>query len=213
MNIRITKGLKENGIVVGNKYDKYNTRNPIAKYLLDGFKSALSDLVTQASPSSIHEIGCGEGFWVIYWNNQGVLTRGSDFSSQAIKLAQENGVTNGLPASIFDVRNIYELDREKDRADLIICCEVLEHLEHPEEGLKSLQKVVDKHLILSVPREPMWRILNLARGKYITRLGNTPGHIQNRSKSAFIQLVSKYFEIIEVRTPIPWTMVLCQQRN
>jgi hypothetical protein len=30
-----------------------------------------------------------------------------------------------------------------------------------------------------VPREPIWRIGNMARGRYLGDLGNTPGHIQH----------------------------------
>jgi 2-polyprenyl-3-methyl-5-hydroxy-6-metoxy-1,4-benzoquinol methylase len=99
---------------------------------------------------------------------------------------------------------------DEDSAELIVCCEVLEHIEDPEAGLKALQKVTMQSLILSVPKEPLWRILNLARGKYITSWGNTPGHIQHWSKREFIQLVSKYFEVVEVRSPFPWTMVFCR---
>lgn len=210
MKFKAAQGLRDNGIVVGNDYDKYNTRNPIAKYLMKGFHTALADLVYMAQPSSIHEIGCGEGYWVIHWNKKGIPSRGSDFSKQIIELARKNAISNNLPPTIFEVGNIYEIEREKDGADLIVCCEVLEHLESPEAGLEALQRIVNNHLILSVPREPIWSALNLARGKYISHLGNTPGHIQNWSKASFIRLVRKYFEILEVRSPIPWTMLLCR---
>ncbi|WP_207642472.1 hypothetical protein, partial [Desulfosporosinus sp. I2] len=69
------------------------------------------------------------------------------------------------------------------------------------------------HIILSVPREPLWRILNLARGKYIPDLGNTPGHIQHWSKKSFLRLVNRYFDVLEVKSPLPWTMVLCRIRH
>jgi 2-polyprenyl-3-methyl-5-hydroxy-6-metoxy-1,4-benzoquinol methylase len=114
--------------------------------------------------------------------------------------------------SIFETRSIYDLAQVVDAADLIVCCEVLEHLERPEEGLRALQRVVDRYLIVSVPREPIWRMLNLARGKYIADFGNTPGHIQHWSKHDFVALVSKYFEVVEVKSPLPWTMVLCRSR-
>ena len=38
----------------------------------------------------------------------------------------------------------------------------------------------------------------------------TPGHIQNWSQSQFLSLVSRYFEVLEVRSPVPWTMLLCR---
>jgi 2-polyprenyl-3-methyl-5-hydroxy-6-metoxy-1,4-benzoquinol methylase len=131
-------------------------------------------------------------------------------SKDVIEIARENAFSRGLEKTLFQTRNIYELKAGEDSAELIVCIEVLEHLEDPEAGLRALQKVTTQSLILSVPREPLWRALNLARGKYILRLGNTPGHVQHWSKHEFVQLVSKYFEVVEVRSPFPWTMVFCR---
>jgi len=213
MNIEVAGGAKENGITIGNTYDKYGSSNPIVKWMMKGFESSLSDLIPQPLPQSIHEVGCGEGYWVLRWIEQGISARGSDFSKHVIKLAQENASARGFLPSLFESRSIYDLDAEHDSADLMVCCEVLEHLEHPEEGLQALQRVVTRHLIVSVPQEPLWRLLNLARGKYLAHYGNTPGHIQHWSKRGFALLVSEYFEIVEIRNPLPWTMLLCRPRS
>jgi SAM-dependent methyltransferase len=213
MSVKISGGAKENGIVVGNAYDKYGSRNPIVKWMMKGFESALSDLVAKASPHAIHEIGCGEGHWVLHWNKQGMAARGCDFSAHVIGLARENAVERGLSPSLFEVRSIYDLEAGRDTADLVVCCEVLEHLENPEVALGALQGVVERYLIASVPREPLWGALNLARGKYTADLGNTPGHLQRWSKVGFVSLVSKYFEVVEVSTPLPWTMLLCRPHS
>ena len=213
MSVKISGGAKENGIVVGNTYDKYGSRNPIVKWMMKGFESALSDLVVKAAPHAIHEVGCGEGYWVLRWNEQGMAARGCDFSTQVIELARGNAVGRGLSPSLFEPRSIYDLDTGLDSADLVVCCEVLEHLEDPDAGLLALQRVVDRHLIVSVPKEPLWCALNLARGNYIGHWGNTPGHIQHWSKGGFIRLVSKYFDVIEVKSPLPWTMLLCKPRG
>ena len=213
MSVKISGGAKENGIVVGNTYDKYSSRNPIVKWMMKGFESALSDLVVKAAPHAIHEVGCGEGYWVLRWNEQGMAARGCDFSTQVIELARENAVGRGLSPSLFEPRSIYDLDASRDSADLVVCCEVLEHLEDPDAGLLALQRVVGRHLIISVPKEPLWCALNLARGNYIGHWGNTPGHIQHWSKRSFIRLVSKYFDVIEVKSPLPWTMLLCKPRG
>jgi 2-polyprenyl-3-methyl-5-hydroxy-6-metoxy-1,4-benzoquinol methylase len=213
MSIKIAGGAKENGIVIGNTYDKYGSRNPIVKWMMNGFESTLSELVDKVSPESIHEIGCGEGYWVLRWNEKGFSARGCDFSNDVIDIARNNSLKQGALPSLFESRSIYDLDAIQDSADLIVCCEVLEHLDDPEEGLKALQRVAKKHLIVSVPQEPLWCVLNLARGKYITSLGNTPGHIQHWSKRRFVELVSEYFDIVETRSPLPWTMLLCRPRD
>lgn len=212
MSIKIAGGKKEDGIVVGNSYDKYAAKNPIVRWMMNGFESSLSDLVAKAAPQTIHEIGCGEGYWVIRWNKQGLNARGSDFSSQVIEMAIDNAAEAKITHSVFKSRSIYDLNRVEDSADLIVCCEVLEHLDNPEAGLQSLKEIAKDYVILSVPREPLWCALNLARGKYVKNLGNTPGHLQHWSKSNFIKLVEKYFTIVEVKSPLPWTMLLCRQR-
>lgn len=210
--MRLSGGITENGIVVGNVTDKYGSQNPLVRGIMRGFESTLTELVHLVAPAEINEVGCGEGYWVLRWREEGFAVRGSDVSHQVINLAQKNALDRGVPTEIFATRSIYDLDRERDAADLVVCCEVLEHLEWPEKALMALQPVVRRHLILSVPREPLWRILNLARGQYVTSLGNTPGHIQHWSTSRFIRLVSAYFEVMVVRTPVPWTILLCGRR-
>ena len=211
--MKISRGLKEDGVVAGNNFDKYGSKNPIVKKIMRGFDESLYSLVESVSPSTIHEVGCGEGFWVINWLRKGITVHGSDFSSYIIDIAKENACAAGEDPSVFSVKSIYDLDENTDKAELIICCEVLEHLDNPRAGLEALRRITSSHIILSVPREPLWCGLNLARGKYITNLGNTPGHIQHWTKKMFLILVSNYFSIIDIRSPIPWTMVLAQAKS
>ena len=210
--MKVSGGVQENGVVVGNTYDKYSSRNPIVKWLMRGFDNSLSELVAQAAPSSIHEVGCGEGYWVMRWHAQGLDARGCDFSHQVIEMAKDNASERELPVSLFEQRSIYELEPARDGADLMVCCEVLEHLEDPDAALQRLQTVVQRHLIVSVPREPIWCALNLVRGKYIGQWGNTPGHLQHWSTRSFKQQVGQYFDIIGVKTPLPWTLLLCRPK-
>jgi 2-polyprenyl-3-methyl-5-hydroxy-6-metoxy-1,4-benzoquinol methylase len=210
MGLKISGGAQENGIVFGNAYDKYGSTNPLVRWMMSGFESTLFDLAAIASPKTIHEVGCGEGYWVLTWAEQGLTVRGCDVSQQVVAIAQENASERGLSPDLFKVTSIYDLDPLRDRADLVVCCEVLEHLDHPDDGLKALQSIVGEFLVVSVPREPLWRTLNMARGKYLSELGNTPGHIQHWSKQGFVRLVSKYFQVVEVRSPLPWVMLLCQ---
>jgi 2-polyprenyl-3-methyl-5-hydroxy-6-metoxy-1,4-benzoquinol methylase len=210
--MKISGGLQEDGVAVGNVYDKYGSRNPFVQWIMRGFSTTLARFVEKAKPETIHEIGCGEGYWVLHWNRQGIKARGSDFSEKVISLARDNAKDEGVSPIIFKQSNIYEIKSGRDSADLIVCCEVLEHLERPEAALASLEKVATDYVILSVPREPIWRTLNMLRGKYLASIGNTPGHIQHWSTRKFTDLVGRYFDIVEVQTPLPWTMLLCRQK-
>jgi len=211
--VRIAYGRKENGIVIGNAYNKYASTNPIVRRIMRGFTDSLDRLVTKIHPRSIHEVGCGEGFWVIRWFSEGYDVVGSDFSEDVIELARTNGVERGLPPDRFYVKSIYELSAAADAADLVVCCEVMEHLDDPQHALSNLREIVIRDLIISVPREPIWRILNVARGKYISDLGNTPGHIQHWSKNGIVRQVETHFTVSEIVTPLPWTMLHCRAKD
>ena len=92
----------------------------------------------------------------------------------------------------------------------------------PDSGLKLLTPTAPSKVLalwnnfhalgaklnLPVPREPLWRLLNMARGAYWPALGNTPGHLNHWSKVGFHSLLTRYGTVQEVRTPFPWTMLL-----
>jgi 2-polyprenyl-3-methyl-5-hydroxy-6-metoxy-1,4-benzoquinol methylase len=123
--------------------------------------------------------------------------------------ARERADAAGVEIS-FEAAAVESLDPDRHRAELVVCCEVLEHLTDPDRALEVLATLADPWLIASVPREPLWRALNMARLSYLRELGNTPGHLNHWSKSAFIDLLRPRFEVLEVRSPLPWTMALCR---
>jgi SAM-dependent methyltransferase len=198
---------QQNGIVIGNVVDKSRVRNPISRHLVKNFDETLFTLIRSIDPESIHEVGCGEGRLTRMISDQfKVKIRATDLSVELTeKLRSEE-----LPGVDVVNRNIYNLKPEEDRADLVICCEVLEHLERPHEALEVLKNLEARVYIFSVPREPIWRIVNLLRGSYWNRLGNTPGHIQHWTIKDFIGLIDGHgFRIQATRLPFPWIMTLC----
>jgi ubiquinone/menaquinone biosynthesis C-methylase UbiE len=195
--LKIAGGIKEEGILIGNYYDKYGSGNPIVKWMMKGYESALNRMIYTAKPSTIHEVGCGEGHWTLKWQKQGLDAKGSDFSNTIIELARLNAEKQKLSPEKFSVKNIYDLEFAADAANLIVCCQVLEHLHDPEKALESILNVANPCVIFCVPSEPLWRILNMARGKYWSQLGNTPGHIQHWSKITFRKMISRHFKILK----------------
>lgn len=201
----------ENGILAGNLYDKYGSRNPVVRYIMKGFHDALFSLIVLSDTSEVHEVGCGEGHLSISLAKQNIRVVASDFSEQVINIARDNARKADVNIE-FKVASIHDLS-PADSANLVLCSEVLEHLDDPENAIQVLHRMADPFLIVSVPNEPMWRILNMARFSYIAGLGNTPGHVQHWSRRSFLQFLSPYFDIVDVRTPIPWTMVLCRSKD
>lgn len=210
--MKVAEGKQEAGIEVGNHFDKYASKNPIVKWMMNGFLNSLDSLIAKTGEQSIHEIGCGEGVLSLRLIERGYQVRGCDFSEIAVRLARQNAIQRNVNSDFFQVKSIYDLN-ENDVAPLVMCCEVLEHLEQPNIALKNLAKIAKPWLILSVPREPIWSILNMARGKYWSDLGNTPGHIQQWSADEFIKMVSEVVEVVEVKNPFPWTMLLCKAKS
>ncbi len=204
--------IVENGIPAGNWDKKYTSKNPVARFFSSRFLNALNLLVTphKAEISSITEIGCGQGHVVSYLASMGITEdiKACDFSERIIEIASELGSGNGVE---FYQKDIYDAG-DYEKADLVICCEVLEHLENPEKALEKLKQVTNKYCMISVPREPIWRILNLVCLKYPDNKFDTPGHIQHWSGKQFINLISKYFKVRKVYRPARiWTMALCEK--
>ena len=193
----------------GNVYDKYGTRNPIERRLVTGFLDQLSGLVERTGAAEAHEVGCGEGELSILLAQHGLRVRGSDVSAEVISEARRRAQEAAVDVS-YRAAPISALRPEADAAELIVCCEVLEHLDDPDAGLDTLVELARPWLLVSVPREPIWRALNLARGKYVRDFGNTPGHLSHWSRRGFLDLLRQRVEIVEVRSPLPWTMALCR---
>jgi len=76
-----------------------------------------------------------------------------------------------------------------------------------------LAEAGQEYRLLSVLREPLWRCFNLARGKYLRDIGNTPGDLQTWSRNAFCSFVRRRSDIVEAQAPLPWTMFLCQAKH
>jgi len=196
----------------GNYFDKYGSRNPIVRWMMAGFIDAFGELVERADVSATLEIGCGEAELSIHMAARGMKVRGCDIAADAIDEARSRVEAAGVDVELW-VQRLEDFDGRSDSAPLVVCCEVLEHLDDPEQGLQTLAGLADPWLLCSVPREPLWRFLNVARAHYLADLGNTPGHLNHWSKRGFIAFMSQRFDVVESRSPIPWTMLLCRRRD
>jgi 2-polyprenyl-3-methyl-5-hydroxy-6-metoxy-1,4-benzoquinol methylase len=194
-------------VPTGNTFDKYGSSNPIVKRLMASFHATLDDLWAKAAPESILDVGCGEGVLTVEW-----ATRLGDGRVVGIDLddpkLRAEWARRGRPNLEFRAEDATSLSFADDEFDLACAIEVLEHLPEPEATVAEMARVSRRHLLVSVPREPLWRGLNMARGAYLRDLGNTPGHLNHWSKQAFVSLLSRYGTVEEARSPFPWTMLL-----
>jgi len=191
--------------IVGNVYDKYNSQNPFARLLMAGFLKGVTELYNLAQPTSVLEVGCGEGALANHLLKH-ALKQPARFV--ACDLSLEKVDRRSDPLIEFNEASIYDLPYSENEFEFVVCCEVLEHLENPHLGIAEIARVAEKGVLLSTPWEPIWRLLNLARGKYVKELGNTPGHIQHFGRHELIKLVQFRLKVIQKRTPLPWTIIL-----
>jgi ubiquinone/menaquinone biosynthesis C-methylase UbiE len=189
---------------VGNVYDKYGTRNLLARRLMGGFLNAVTRLYRRVCPHTVLEVGCGEGRLADHLLRSALPPDRFD----ACDLSLARLVPESDPAIHFFEASVYQLPVPGSSYDLVICCEVLEHLDDPARGLAELARVAKYFVLLSTPWEPTWRVLNLARGRYLRAFGNTPGHVQHFTRKGLRDLAQRRLVIDVVRTPLPWTVLL-----
>ncbi len=194
-------------VPTGNTTDKYNATNPVMRRLMDGFQRDLDELWERAAPRSVLDVGCGEGVLTARWADRldGGRIVGIDLDDPKLRAEWEGRRRPNLEFRAEEATSLSFADGEFDVAAAI---EVLEHVPEPEATLVEMARVAERWLLVSVPREPIWRALNMARGAYLRDLGNTPGHLNHWSKRSFVQLLSRHGEVVEARSPFPWTMLL-----
>lgn len=196
--------------IIGHHYDKYASKNPIARYLVDSFLAAITELYTLAQPrgKTVLEVGAGEGKLALHLLDHA--------PTPARYLATDLTLDRMVPETEGRIEtasaSAYELPYASKSFDIVVCCEVLEHLDRPERGLAECARVAREVVLISTPWEPVWRAMNMARGKYLKDLGNTPGHVQHFSRRALLELASLHLDPIAVRRPIPWTAILGRPR-
>ncbi len=194
------------GTVTGNTYDKYGSTNPVVRRLMAGFERTLDELFARAAPGSLLDVGCGEGVLVQRWARRidGRVV-GIDLDDPRLHAEWARRQAPNLEYRVMKAESLPFADGEFEAATAI---EVLEHVPDPAHTVAEMARVASTWLLVSVPREPLWRALNLARGAYLKQLGNTPGHVSHWSKRSFVALLSRHGTVVETRSPFPWTMLL-----
>lgn len=185
---------------------KYNG-GIISNILVQNFLNTLIHFVLRLEiKTHFLEVGSGEGQISSLLHKLGFQIYGIDNDEERVKFSKKNN-----PKIKFIKDDIFKHKRLK-KIDLVLCLEVLEHIKEYNLAIEKIHKLTDKYAIISVPNEPIWRILNFVRGKYIFSLGNTPGHLNNWTSKEISEKVKRKFNIIDIKTPLPWTMLLCEKK-
>lgn len=193
-----------------SNYKKHTEYKGIRKILINRFNKNLIKVIKEINPVSILDAGCGEGFIIklISDNVEGELKIcGFDLSEQAAGFAEQINKDANIKAA-----SIYDIPFENNSFDLVICSEVLEHLEKPEEALKETNRVAKRDIILSVPHEPLFSLENLVTLRHLKTFGNNPEHVQRWGIGSFRKLARKYLGIKKSYPVLPWIVVEAEKK-
>jgi SAM-dependent methyltransferase len=195
--------MTNTSVPTGNTYDKYATTNPLEQRMMRGFMGALDELLGGLAPQRILEVGVGEGH---------VTARVHERFPQAtiigVDLPDDELAGDWRAAGLACVfGDATRLPAPDGAFDLVLAIEVLEHIPGPDAALAEIARVCSGTLIASVPFEPIWRLGNVARGRYVRQLGNTPGHVNHWTTWGFRRFVATRFDLERVANPLPWTIV------
>jgi SAM-dependent methyltransferase len=189
---------------------KYATANPVSRILIRRFVDRVRALVERTPFALAADVGCGEGVLLgrlgNVWADRPVVA--VDIDPREVCLARANA-----PVVLPTVASAYALPFRAASFDLVICSEVLEHLDRPAAAIDELWRIARTTVVLSVPNEPLWRMLNLARGAYLRALGNTPGHVNHWTPRGFVRSVERRFHVEAVVSSLPWTIVLGRRKS
>ena len=189
---------------------KYRSKNPVQRMLIRRFAATLHSMFLEALPArTVLEVGCGEGFLSGYLSEKLEDTSfvGVEYNPDDVARLRRH-----FPRIEAHEGSIYDLGFLKKKPDVVVCCEVLEHLDDPRKALAELRKVGARRALLSVPHEPFFMLSNLLRGKNVSRFGNDIDHKNHWGTGSFRALLEPDFEVLEVRTSYPWILALAEPR-
>ncbi len=197
-------------VPTGNTYDKYASTNPIEQRMMSGFFAAFDRFVdTVEEPQRILEVGIGEGVITTRLRD-----RFADSSIVGLDLPDPELAAHWRSRDLACVfGDVTRLPYPDSSFDLVLAIEVFEHFDDTDAALAEIARVCSGTLVASVPFEPIWRAGNMARGRYLRDLGNTPGHVNHWSRRSFSRFVATRFDVVDVASPLPWTMIRAQRRD
>ena len=170
----------------------------MARFLRD-----LDELVERSGASEAHEVGCGEGELSIRLARAGLRVRGTDAFAEVIEEARAPRRGGRRRDRLRGDAGRAARARAPTRPSWSSAARCSSTSRTRRRRSRCSPALARPWLIVSVPREPLWRALNLARLSYIGALGNTPGHLGHWSKRGFVRFLGERVEVVEVRSPLP----------
>jgi 2-polyprenyl-3-methyl-5-hydroxy-6-metoxy-1,4-benzoquinol methylase len=198
------------GVSHSTNLEKYESGSRILQALIRRFHARICDVLQPLEFRRVLDVGCGEGFLsrALLDRFPGIEVVGVDASASAVEHARLR-----CPEGRFEQALVEDLGKWTESFDLVICSEVLEHIDDPAAGARLLAARSNGHALVTVPWEPWFQLANFARGKYLRTWGNHPEHIHRWSLGGFVRMLEPAMVVKQSETLFPWSLVLAQPRK
>jgi 2-polyprenyl-3-methyl-5-hydroxy-6-metoxy-1,4-benzoquinol methylase len=196
--------------IISENQRKHTSSNPLQKLLIMRFHEKIFSYINKLSITNLLDVGCGEGFVMkeLIKQNKKISIFGLDRNYHSLSWGR-NHIIHNEPVLCS---NAMLLPLEDNTQQMVICLEVLEHLDDPKSCLNELIRVASQYILISVLNEPFFRIANFLRGKNLSRLGNDIEHVNLFTAKKLNALIpTNRVKIIEHSFIFPWQIILGQK--
>ena len=126
-----------------SNYNKHICSKGIRKKLIERFNQEFVNIIgcmmQQNDMHKLLDLGCGEGFMLKHISDKfpHITLTGCDICEKAISMAQTQ-----VPSADFLVCDGYSLPFPDKCFDIVVCSEVLEHVQEPSRIVAEISRVI-----------------------------------------------------------------------
>lgn len=156
----------------------YGSTNPIERWIWHGKLAAMKDILGRIRYSDVLDIGCGDG-GLLGTIDPTTNYTGIDISPTQLAYFKSILPTfnKHLPGKVsLTLGDATRLPFKQSSFDLVLACDVLEHVLDPTTVLNEIRRVLkpDGYSLFSIPNEPVWQVLRVLSGRWPPR---SPDHL------------------------------------
>jgi len=179
---------------LGDYHKQLDKKWPYLPVFVEKFNYIDKYLTNTSKDIKILDLGCGEGIFVEKYKRLGYNIEGLDMNYSSEYVKQGNLLSTDYPDKLFD---------------LILCLDVLEHLEMIDQQLavKEINRLLkdDGKVIISVPNLAHFasRVKCMFTGKPIRTAIKAERHPGDRPIREYLSMFEKYFEVTKRKGYFP----------